>query len=75
MKGSVVWQNIVAVLVSASFVAANMGYGQALRLWENGATAILVYFGLGVGMKMGQRSFDNLVASKYGEIKKEDKEN
>ncbi len=73
MKASAIWQNIVAVLVCGSFVAANVGYGSALRLWENGASAILVFFGLGVGMKMGQRSFDNLVANKYA-AKKEDKE-
>lgn len=67
MKSSDFWRNLTALLVSASFVAANMGYGSALSLWTNGAEAILVYMGVGIGAKWISDRTADYVNKKYGQ--------
>lgn len=66
MKSSDFWRNLTALLVSSSFVAANIGYGRALELWTNGAEAILVFMGVGIGAKWISDRTADYVNRRYG---------
>jgi len=66
VKSSDFWRNLTAALVSASFVAANMGYGRAMELWTNGAEAIFVFMGVGIGAKWISDRTADYVNKKYG---------
>ena len=66
MKGATFWRNLTSALVSASFVAANVGYGKALELWSNGAEGILIFLGIGIGGKWINDRIEGYVNRKYG---------
>lgn len=67
MKSSDFWRNLTALLVCGSFIMANLGYGRSLDLWMNGAEAILVFLGFGVGGKWISERTADYINKKYGQ--------
>jgi len=63
---STIWQNVTMALVSASFIAATLGYEPAVRMWIDGWDGIIAFLGIGVGLKMAQRSTERYIDRKYG---------
>ena len=66
MVNAKLWQNLTMLLICASFIAANLGYGKALDLWTDGAAAILTFMGAGIGLKMGKDVIMHNTTAKYG---------
>lgn len=62
---STLWQNTTMGIVSTSFILATAGYEPAYDLWINGWEGIMAFLGLGVGMKMAQRSTEKYIEEKY----------
>lgn len=59
------WQSLVMCLVCASFIRANFDpQGAAFELWKNSPESVMVFLGLGVGMKMTKDVVDNMTNKK-----------
>lgn len=52
-------------LVAGSFVAANLNYPGAVKLWNESAESLFVFLGLGLGLKMGKDVVQNYVTKKF----------
>lgn len=63
---STIWQNIAMAVVTLSLILAVLGYEPATRMWIEGWDGIVAYLGVGVGIKMVQRSTEKYIDKKYG---------
>lgn len=59
------WQNTTMALMCLSFLAANARMGAAYNLWSQSPQSLMMFLGLGVGMKMVKDSVDKTMTMKY----------
>lgn len=65
LDGRSAWPNITMLLVCLSFVAANLGYAPAQEMWADGAAAIAVFMGVGIGIRPAWKATNRLIEAKY----------
>lgn len=59
------WQNLVMALMCISFIYANFDEKSAAHLlWKSSPESMMVFLGLGVGMKMTKDVVDNMTNKK-----------
>ena len=65
LDGRTAWPNMTMFLTCASFVAANLGWPAAQLLWSDGAPAIGVFMGIGIGIRPAWKAANRYIEQRY----------
>ena len=65
LDGRSAWPNVTMGLVALSFIAANLGWPAAQLLWSDGAPAIGVFMGIGIGIRPAWKAVNRYTERRF----------